>query len=502
MIENNTGKMKVEIIIKVGIYLRKSRSEEGVQDLAKHKEYLISICEKNGWSYELYEEIDSSQKIDRRELQRLRHDIADGKIDTVMVHSVDRLSRKSRHFDEILEDYFIDQGMTKLYVKDSERNLLDHNTITMLRLEATLSQSEYNYIIKRLKEGRKQSARSGVKSGNLVFGYRFNKETRKVEPHPVEFPILRKICEMTLKNHPIASIVTELNSLGYRSRSGVLWTPSTIRTILDSNVIRGHIIVHWKDGETTVKENNHRACVTEGEWAQIRTILDRRKRNYRNQKTAPRHWLQGILKCPICNHNLPVKNKNNSVVGQYHVKKCRSFIHDGYRNEECGNIGCTMKIIDELIIGELEKIAEKVKKRIEQLKETDIEKLTFETTNKRKKIEQGLRKLNNREEAFLHMLADGTINKETYIFQISKLKDEKCGLQQEINSLPQFDVEQAIKEKIDQFDLLKSFTSLEDSAKRRLFQMLFSKIEYIRYDRNSLPRLKFFIHEEVKSLAD
>jgi site-specific DNA recombinase len=161
-------------IVKVGVYLRKSRAEDGTQDLKKHKDYLIEVCDRNNWLYELYEEIDSSQDLDRAELQRLRNDIGLGKIDAVMVHAVDRLSRRSRHFLEIIEDYFIAQGMTTLFVKDTENNLLDPTTITMLQLQATLSQAEYSFIISRLREGRKASAKEGIWSGKMVYGYTFD----------------------------------------------------------------------------------------------------------------------------------------------------------------------------------------------------------------------------------------------------------------------------------------------------------------------------------------
>ncbi|WP_446715588.1 hypothetical protein [Bacillus sp. OTU530] len=60
------------------MYLRKSRAEDGIQDLKKHKEYLIGIAVKQGWQYELYEEIDSSQDLLRCELQRLRKNLVKG----------------------------------------------------------------------------------------------------------------------------------------------------------------------------------------------------------------------------------------------------------------------------------------------------------------------------------------------------------------------------------------------------------------------------------------
>jgi DNA invertase Pin-like site-specific DNA recombinase len=60
------------LIMNIGIYLRKSRGEDEVQDLAKHREYLLKIAKDKGWVVHKYDEIASSQDYQERpQLQKM-----------------------------------------------------------------------------------------------------------------------------------------------------------------------------------------------------------------------------------------------------------------------------------------------------------------------------------------------------------------------------------------------------------------------------------------------
>jgi site-specific DNA recombinase len=50
----------------VAIYLRKSRGDESNDDLAKHRDLLVTMAKNSGWKYTIYEEIASGATIDYR----------------------------------------------------------------------------------------------------------------------------------------------------------------------------------------------------------------------------------------------------------------------------------------------------------------------------------------------------------------------------------------------------------------------------------------------------
>ena len=68
-----------EIVIKyVAEYLRKSRGES-LEDLIKHKTVLEELCQRRGWVYIAYEEIETGESLYARPvMQQLLKDIDSG----------------------------------------------------------------------------------------------------------------------------------------------------------------------------------------------------------------------------------------------------------------------------------------------------------------------------------------------------------------------------------------------------------------------------------------
>lgn len=495
--------------MRVGIYLRKSRAEDGVQDLAKHKKHLINICDRKGWSYELYEEIESSQALDRPELQRLREDIGLGKIDAVMVHAVDRLSRKQRHFLEIIEDYFLAQGVSKLYVQDTEQDLKDSTTITMLQIQATLSQAEYSFIVKRLNEGRKASLKQGIITGKVIYGYQRNKDTKLIEPHPIESVVVRKICDMLLEGEPYKAICDTLNSLGYRTRKDNLWDIYNIKAIAHSPAIRGHVVQKWKDEEIIVKDV-HPAIITEAEYAKIKEITDNRATHYKGLSKAPTHWLQGLLKCKHCGKvmsiagskpsrkKLPDGTVERSGDYVYYIRACRPQIKGA---ERCFNKGCQAEMVEESIKDLINQYRSHVKKIITGLLETDADEIVKDKKDTVAELKRAINKLENKEEGLLDLLLDKTISKDTYNTRINNIKEEKADLiarlKQAEDAVSSVDLEQEIKYQTNIKDTLEQWDFISDEKKRQTLQRVFKSIEYSRPDKIVTPLLDVEMYEDI-----
>lgn len=486
---------KEKVIVKVGIYLRKSRADDGVQDLQKHKDYLIDICTRRKWLYELYEEIDSSQDIHRVELQRLRNDISLGKIDAVMVNGVDRLSRRARHFLEIIEDYFQSQNMTSLFEREVEHNLLDATTITMLQIKATLSQAEYSFIVKRLNEGRRSSANKGVWSGKLVYGYTFDNEKRKVIIVENEISVVRKICDMTLEGYTYGSICTELNRLGYRTRKGNEFEVHNIKSIIHSPFIRGHVIINWNDGDETIVRDNHENVITDSMYEKMKEILDKRSSQYNNKAVAPKHFLQGVLRCSSCGLVMVVQANKKSTYDEgmriygdyfYYVRKCRT--------KYCENYGCVVIEIEDTIIKTLKKRSSQVIEEIKELRKVNKNEIKKGFSDKIQEIERAIIKLDSKEESLLDLLLDDDIDftKEKFNKSIEKIKLQKSELQKELDSHVFVDVEQEIEYAENIINLIDQYESLDGKDKRRLMQLIFGKINYTRNKKEDKPVLNFY----------
>ncbi|MBC2392017.1 recombinase family protein [Listeria booriae] len=507
--------MKGSLIVRVAIYLRKSRAEDGVQDLAKHKDYLLSICKKNNWQYELYEEIENSQEINRQELQRLRQDISLGKVDAVLINAVDRLSRKTRHFLEIIEDYFLDQGLTRLFVRETEYDLRDNNTITMLQLQATLSQSEYSFIVQRLNQGKQASLKKGIITGKVIYGYKRNKKTKLLEPEPAEAEIVRKIVDLLLQGSPYRAICDQLNSLGFRTRKGNLWDIHNVKSILHSDTLRGNVVYEVADGkggkQTIEVLNSHEALITDAEYSKIKEITDRRAQSYKGLSKIPKHWLQGLLKCPQCHRvmtiagtkpnrkKLPDGTVERSGEAVYYIRACREYLKDA--GKRCINYGCQAKVIEEAISDIILRYKETINHNIQRLLQTDGKEVVQSRKNVVEELQRALTKLESKEETWLGMIGDDSVplSTEDIFKQLNKIKDEKADMLLKLNEakteLSTVDIELNIEQQVKLLDAMEQWNTLPDIQKRQTLQMLFKEIQYSRLSKDCAPSLEFETYE-------
>ncbi|MBU3072844.1 recombinase family protein [Clostridium estertheticum] len=110
------------IIKSVAVYLRKSRSESE-KDLDNHRNTLVGVCIRQGWEYNLFEEIASGESLEMRpEAQKLLKYIEEELYDAVVVMDIDRLSRSGNSEFENIKKILIDSN-TMLVIKDRALDL-------------------------------------------------------------------------------------------------------------------------------------------------------------------------------------------------------------------------------------------------------------------------------------------------------------------------------------------------------------------------------------------
>ncbi len=484
---------KKKTIKKMGIYLRKSRAENGIRDLDKHKEYLIGLCVNHyQCDYELYEEIVSSVTLERDELNRLRKDIESEEIDGVLVNAVDRLSRDLYDFMTIFKHYFINNNMTRLFVREMENDLTNISTVTLLQIQATLAQAEYSFIVQRLKEGLKASVKKGVRFGRKVYGYRMNKD-KKMEIIPEEAEVVREIIDLLLIGDTYGGICDKINASGKRTRQGKLFDVHNIKSIVHSPSIRGIVEVHWSDGTVTLKDDErHEAIMNDAEYYKIKEILEQRAENYKSLSTAPKHYLQGILRCPRCGKVMSIacaKKTKQVNKERFYIEGTESYYVRACRNqrsgEKCGNSGCNVELVEQYLTNHLKDYEEKINERIKYFMQIDGEQILKSHKEKIDRIKNSLKTVENKESNLLFFLEDGTIEREKYLERTVKLKEEKQILEKQLkeaeNNYSNIDLEANLKQLKSMKSSLERWESLENEQKRQLIQMLFTKIEYKKF---------------------
>lgn len=182
----------------------------------------------------------------RPALQRLLTDAREGKVDAVIILSLDRLGRKTRLVLDLVEELTA-CGVVLVSCKES----LDTQTATgkfVLSLFASLAQLERDLIAERTKaalgEKRKQDGEAG---GRLPYGYLRTDAGLLVDAEAAR--TVRYIFGCKRRGDSMRAIAEKLNQQNIPSPRGGRWFHTTIREILDNR----SAYVGGKRGESDVR---------------------------------------------------------------------------------------------------------------------------------------------------------------------------------------------------------------------------------------------------------
>lgn len=138
-------------------YMRVSTTN-AEQKFDRQEERLIEACNM------IYSDRLSGSKRDRPELNRMLDELEAG--DTVLILSIDRLSRSTKDLLEIVE-VIRDKGATLKSLNDSWLDTTSDNPMSdfLLTIMGALAEVERKQIVKRVNEGIATAKRKGVKFG-------------------------------------------------------------------------------------------------------------------------------------------------------------------------------------------------------------------------------------------------------------------------------------------------------------------------------------------------
>jgi site-specific DNA recombinase len=302
-------------VIRCAVYTRKS-TEEGLDrefnslDAQRESgEAYIKSQAAEGWVC-LAERYDdggfSGGTIDRPALQRLLKDIGAGKIDTVVVYKVDRLSRSLLDFAKIIELF----DRYKLSFVSVTQLINTSSSIGRLMLNVLLSfaQFEREIVGERTRDKIAAARRKGKWSGGMpLLGYDVDPNGSKLRVNEVEAERVRAIFRLYLECQSIVETIANLDSRGWvnkrwtardgAERGGRKFNKSTLHHFLTNVVYLAK--VKYKD---EVHAGEHEAIIDEEVWRQVQAILERNHRgggsDVRNKYGA---LLKGLLRCTACN---------------------------------------------------------------------------------------------------------------------------------------------------------------------------------------------------------
>jgi DNA invertase Pin-like site-specific DNA recombinase len=212
------------------------------------------------------------------------------------------------------------------------KSLLKKNDVDVVSITEPLIDGPFASLIERIiewmdeyysirlsgdvKRGMTEKALRGGYQSAPPLGYQMNKE-HIPEIYEPEAAIYREIKRLCLEQNTPTTIARTLNDAGYRTRRGNHFEARTVLYILKNpfytGMVRWNRAKHGNYYENTsddiiIAKGLHTPLCTQKEYERIQSCISRytpgSSRIRRKPDTSYKHYLCGIMKCPICGHNL------------------------------------------------------------------------------------------------------------------------------------------------------------------------------------------------------
>jgi site-specific DNA recombinase len=272
----------------------------------------------------------SGKDFNRPAFQRLLVWIAKAKVDQLVVHRFDRLSRNLRDWvklSDFLKEYSVDLSIVDGGIEATGGAFMEFIT----NILATFGQFEREIIQDRMQEARRYRASKGMRfAGKPPLGYRSDPASRQLIVEEAEAKLVRRIFETAAAGKSGAEIARILNEDGVRTKThgktgGKQWTGRTVLQMIRNPVYLGKRLFkgEWILG---VHEPIIDTQLAEKAFAQLGAR--RFRKPGRLQKAVKDSFmLRGILRCGNCDRVMTTSTSRKKVtVGQpevYRYYRCR-----------------------------------------------------------------------------------------------------------------------------------------------------------------------------------
>jgi DNA invertase Pin-like site-specific DNA recombinase len=252
------------------IYLRKSRADDpqlSVEEVLANHEMKLKEWEDRNLIYPVpvenrFRDLVSGESIsDRNAFQKVLKLIESPQYKAVLVVDISRLGRPDTMEIGLISKIFRFTN-TLVITPDRIFNVSDEFERRMFEEELKQGNFYLEYTKKRLGDGRDLSA----KSGNFICSkppYGYDKTTitdgkKKCPTLAINEEQANIVCMIfdayVNENIGTQNIANRLNDMGIKSPRGKLWTPDSIRTILENPVYTG--MIRWKERKAIVIVDN------------------------------------------------------------------------------------------------------------------------------------------------------------------------------------------------------------------------------------------------------
>jgi site-specific DNA recombinase len=247
----------------------------------------------------------SAKDQNRPQWQRLRKDIAAGKIDMVICFKLDRITRSIVDFAEVWE--FLEQYGVQLLCLRENFDTTNAMGRAMLHITMVFAQLERELTGERTRATMEDRAARGLWNGGFIYGYRKGEDGKLVIDAEEAKVIRNHVFDAFEDLGSVGGVTRKLRELGIgqpvqvsrsgNKRGGKPFDARQVSNMLSSPVYRGEI--HW--GEAICKDA-HPPIIEARQFERVQKKLGENRRTHSNhrQRTEYPYILKGLVRCGKC----------------------------------------------------------------------------------------------------------------------------------------------------------------------------------------------------------
>ena len=302
----------------------------------------------------------SGKNLERPEFKRMMVDIESGRINTVVVQKIDRITRSLRDFFSLWE-LFEKHGVhfISLHEKFDTTSAIGR---AMLKIILVFAELEREQTSERTSTTLAYRARQGLRNGGRVYGYELDPENKgvlKVVPEQADH-VLHDFFEKCVETGSAGGVHRYLHEKGiytpvYESRrgnshGGTPFTKPAVIRVLTNPFYLGKI-----QHKNEIYNGQHKAIVEEELFNKVQAILGKNRKTCTGPRKQRTHTflLQGLMRCGKCGCIMTPRSSHGHGGKKYYYYECSKGAHSA--NLDCNTAYVPAEPIEKFLIEQLKK---------------------------------------------------------------------------------------------------------------------------------------------------
>ena len=480
-----------DFVAKPAIYTRVSTAQqEGGTSLETQAAACQHIAELDGQPVMqefVFREQASAADTDRWLLTDLRRLVREGKITKIYVYSPDRLCRNPFDLMTLTEE-FSSVGVQLIFVQGPSGDAPEDKLVRYIL--GYVGEKERAQIRERTNRGKVATARQGrmpIGTGKGLYGYTYQKETKRRTVSEFESEVVRRIFGWALEGASLYKIATRLNANDIPTKGGNKWHPLTVKRILTNEAYIG--VDYYGRTKTQKLRGGRRVLdqVPREQWIKIEdftpAIIDAKAFHLvqgqlmrpKPQQTVSKtpYLLTGFITCGLCGGHVVGAQLNK----RYRYYRCRATTPTTVRPASCNARYIRAEAVESIVWDKVNQVLDHPEIILKELrKQSEGSKGDLSAEFIRLKAE--IKRCQDLEARLVKLYMYGEIDDENIRVQSGPIKLLRERYQDELQELTEVQAQkieaETAEREIESYckNIKKNLTSLDHDGKRSAFAVL------------------------------